>query len=207
MRIHPWSPPVPAVLVLLLVVLSSTGCATAKSAPGAGGTAGNTALDYYPLLPGWGWAYDVESEGRKVLALYSVAEVRDNVAVINSGDMRMEYLVRPDGIVRREDGLPGDYLVKLPMSAGTAWAITGGGATVTEVEQTVVMPSGSYHGCAMVEEARSEPSRVTRTTYCKGIGPVRMEMRVYNPRRLDFETMVSATLRGVTSPENTARAD
>ena len=195
---------IPALLVLL--AMAAPGCATSHTATSAGLT-GNSALDYYPLLLGWGWAYDVENDGRKVLALYSVVERRENVAVIKNGDDRIEYLVQPDGIARREGNLPGDYLVKLPMSVGATWRVSSGQATVVEAGRQVTLPSGNYRDCAVVEEVRGQPSRVTRTTYCKGTGPVQIEMRVYSPMKLDFETVVRATILGVTRPEDAAKAD
>jgi hypothetical protein len=197
-----------ALFVLFAVfVTAASGCATSKSSAGAATSTGNVALDYYPLLPGWGWAYDVEREGQKVLALYSVAECRGNVAVIKNGDARIEYLVQLDGIARREGSLPGDYLLRLPMVVGATWPVAGGHATVAELGKAIALPSGNYRDCVVVEETRNEPQRVTRTTYCKGVGPVAIDMRVYNPMKLDFETVVRATLLSVTRPEDTAKAD
>jgi hypothetical protein len=194
----------PAALALL--AMAAPGCATSHTASSASLT-GNPALDYYPLLPNWGWAYDVESDGRKVLALYSVVERRENVAVVKNGDTRIEYLIQPDGIARREGSLPGDYLVKLPVFVGATWPVSSGQATIVEAGRDVTLPSGSYHDCAVVEEVRSQPDRVTRTTYCKGTGPVQIEMRVYNPLKFDFETVVRATILSVTRPEDAAKSE
>jgi hypothetical protein len=191
---------------LVLLVFAASGCATSHAAKSSSLT-GNLALDYYPLLPGWGWAYDLESDGTKVLALYSVVERREGVAVVKNGDNRIEYLVLPDGIARREGGLPGDYLVKLPMFAGATWPVSSGQATVVEAGRAVSLPSGTYRDCAVVEEVRGQPNRVTRTTYCKGTGPVQIEMRVHSPIRLDFETVARATLLSVTRPEDAAMSD
>jgi hypothetical protein len=197
-------PRIPAALVLL--ALAAPGCATSHTANSASLT-GNPALDYYPLLPGWGWAYDVERDGGKVLGLYSVVERRENVAVVKNGDDRIEYLVEPDGIARREGSLPGDYLVKLPVFVGATWPVSSGQATVVEAGRDVSLASGRYRDCAVVEEVRGQPNRVTRTTYCKGTGPVQIEMRVYNPMKLDFETVVRATLLSVTRPEDATKSD
>jgi hypothetical protein len=191
-------------LCLCLWMMVAAGCATSKASSGATGATRNVALDFYPLLLNWGWAYDVESEGRKVLALYSVVERRGNVAVVRNGDDRIEYLIQPDGIARREGSLPGDYLVRLPMVVGTAWPVAGGQATVVEAGQKVSTTADTYRECAVVEEVRGQPSRVTRTTYCKGAGPVKIEMRVYSPMKMDFETIVRATLLSVTRPEDEA---
>ena len=193
--------------VLILQAMAAIGCATSSTSAGSASATGNSALDYYPLLPAWGWAYDVESEGRKVLALYSVVERRGNVAIIKNGDDRIEYLIQPDGIARREGSLPGDYLVKIPIRVGTNWLVANGQATVVEAGREVSLPSGTYRDCALVEEVRGQPNRVTRTTYCKGVGPVEIEMRVYNPMKVGYETIVRATLLSVTRPEAETKGD
>jgi hypothetical protein len=197
----------PSFGVLVLFAMSAAGCATSKSSAGAVTSTGNAALDYYPLLPGWGWAYDVEGDGQKVLALYTVAECRGNVAVIKNGDARIDYLVLPEGIARREGSLPADFLMRLPIVVGATWPVAGGHATVAEIGKRVSLPSGTYGDCAVVEETRNQPERVTRTTYCKGVGPVAIDMRVYNPMKLDFETAVRATLLSVTRPEDATKSD
>jgi len=197
---------IPTVLVLLALA-AAPGCATSGTSAGTASATGNPALDYYPLLPNWGWAYDVESEGRKVLALYSVVERRGDVAIIKNGDDRIEYLIQPDGIARRDGSLPGDYLVKLPVFVGAKWLVANGQATVVEARRDVSLPSGTFRDCALVEEVRGQPNRITRTTYCKGVGPVEIEMRVYNPMKMDYETIVRATLLSVTRPEEAAKGD
>jgi len=66
----------------------------------------------------------------------------------------------------------------------------------------VVLPSASLRDCAVVEEVRREPDRVTRTTYCRGAGPVEIEMRVYNPTKQNYEVLVHARAMSVSPPEN-----
>jgi hypothetical protein len=187
--------------MFLLLAITASGCATSKASVGHTGATGDAVLDFYPLVPGWGWAYDVESDGRKVLALYAVVERRGNVAVVKNGDTNIEYLIQPDGIARLVGGLPGDYLLRLPLTVGASWPVADGQATVVEAGKDVSLSSGSYRPCAVVEEVRGQPSRVTRTTYCKGAGPVKIEMRVYSPTKMEFETLVRATLLSVTRPE------
>src|SRR5664279_140946 len=182
-------------------------CATSASVQAPRST-GSALLDYYPLLPGWGWAYDVESGGGgKVLALYSVAERRGDVAVVKNGESRIEYAILPEGIARREGNVAADFLLKLPIRKGASWVVTGGQATIVEAGVQVALPSGTYRDCIVVEEVRGQPSRVTRTTYCKGEGPVAIEMRVQSPMKMEFETMVRANLRSVTRPEEAGKSD
>src|SRR5512133_1260642 len=165
------------------------GCA---SAPASTDRASSkcTALDTYPLLPGWGWAYEVEREGGTVLALYRVADWRPDLAVVQHGDERIEYALLPDGIARREGGQLGDYLLRGSLRVGNSWPVSAGTATVAEVGKTVTLPAGTFQDCAIVEEVRREPNRVTRTTYCRDAGPVELEMRVFSPLKQDYEVHV-----------------
>jgi hypothetical protein len=160
------------------------------------------ALDYYPLLPRWGWAYQVERDGVEVLALYSVLENRDGVAVVKNGDEQIRYAILPDGIARREGSAVGDYLVKSPVAAGAEWPVTDGTAKVVEVGKTITLPSGSYSDCMLVEEVRREPNRLTRTTYCRDVGPVEIEMRVWNLQKQSYDTVVRARLMSLSRPED-----
>jgi hypothetical protein len=184
-----------AAWALLLV-----GCASAPMGSTSRASSNCAALDYYPLLPGWGWAYEVEREGRTVLALYKVADWRPDLAVVQHGEERIEYALLPDGIARREGGLPGDYLVRGSVRVGNTWPVAAGTATVAEVGKTVTLPAGTFRDCAVVEEVRSEPNRVTRTTYCRDAGPVEIEMRVFSPLKQAYEVHVRARIMSVSRP-------
>jgi len=190
-------------LVLLpLLALASLGCATSKSGTKANSAAGTTALDYYPLSPGWGWAYEIEREGTNVLALYSVAERGPNFAIVKHGEERIAYAILADGIARKEGSLLGDYLIKTPVRTGNAWPVESGTATVVETGKTVTLPSGVLQDCAVVEEVRRDPGRVTRTTYCRGAGPVDIEMRVFSPVKGIYEVLVHARAMSVSPPQD-----
>jgi hypothetical protein len=187
-----------------LSVILLVGCASSSVRRISPRPADDSALAYYPLEPGWGWAYQVERSGTSVLALYSVALRRADLAVVRNGDQRIEYAILPDGIARREDGRAIDYLLRSPVRAGDAWPVSGGTATVVETGKEVVLPSGTYHDCVLVEEVRLAPDRVTRTTYCRDVGPVEMEMVVSNPVTLTYERFARARLMNVSRPEASA---
>lgn len=189
---------------MLVLGLALFACATSGKSALPGTVGKGSAIDYYPLLPGWGWAYDVERAGSTVLALYSVSERRGDVAVVKNGDDSMEYLVLPDGIARREFGSAGDYLFKTPLRQGASWSVASGTATIVEIGKSIETPAGAFRDCLLVEEARQEPNRVTRTTYCRDTGPVDIEMRVFNPGRQAFDTFVHARLRSLSKPEDAA---
>jgi hypothetical protein len=190
-----------AILLVSLFATFLVGCAsTSRSSPALPST-GNEALDYYPLLSGWGWAFEIERDGNKVLAPYAVVERAADLAVVKNGDERITYAIRPDGIARRDGDAVGDFMLRVPVRKGTTWPVQGGDATIVEVGARVALPSGTYSDCAVVEEVRRDPSRVTRTTYCRGVGPVDIEMRVFDPFKKSFETMAHARLLSITRPE------
>ena len=189
-----------ACVAMAAAVLWLSSCATAGRAS-EGFSTGIDVLDYYPLLSGWGWAFEVERDGNKVLAPYAVDQRTSDGAIVKNGDERIAYVIVTDGIARRETGGLGDFVLRAPVRKGTTWPVQGGEATIVESGASLSLPSGSYRDCAIVEEARRDPSRVTRTTYCRGVGPVDIEMRVFDPFKKSFETMAHARLLAVTRPE------
>lgn len=189
MATRPW------LFVMVAILISS--CATAaRRAPQVGDA--NDALAYYPLLPGWGWAYDLERDGTTVLALYAVVERSREVAVVEHAGERLEYDLTSDGIARHDGG---DYILKSPVRGGASWPIAAGTASIVEVAKKVTVPAGSFRDCVVVEEARHAPERVARTTYCRGVGPVVIEVRVLNPATGVFDVAARARLRVLSRPE------
>lgn len=184
-------------LGLAACLVALTACATTGARAPSASAPSTAAIDYYPLLPTWGWAYQVERDGVEVLALYAVAESGKDGAVVKNGEQRIAYAILPDGIARREAGAVGDYVLRSPVSLGRGWPVTDGTAKIVEVGKTVVLPSGTYAHCLVVEEVRQGPSRITRTSYCMGVGPVEIEMSVFNPMKASFETVVRARLMSV----------
>ena len=191
-----------AVALVALSALHWTGCATTSGSAGAPVAPSEVAADYYPLLPHWGWAYEIEREGTKVLALYSVIERGGDTAVIKNADSRIAYAILPDGIARQEGQLRGDYVLKNPVRPGTAWPVAEGEARIVATGETVALPSGSYRNCTIVEETRRLPDRVNRTTYCMGVGPIAIETRIFDPREKSFQVTARASLLSITRPED-----
>jgi hypothetical protein len=187
----------PALLVALTGML---GCATAPGAKPSAGPPPEDAAAYYPFSAGWKWAYDVEREGQTLLATTSVTERSGDTAIVQAGDQRLSYELRPEGISRREGLRTSDFLLRNPIRVGASWPIEGGQAKVAEVGKVVTVPGGTFPNCATVEESRTNPDRVTRTVYCADVGPVSVELKVHDPLSGTFKTEMRATLLGVTRP-------
>ena len=174
------------------------GCASTPSPESRSAERTFAAADYYPLQPGWKWAYDLEREGQHMLAVYSVLERTPDTAIVQAGDERLSYAVTAAGIAQKEGAELGDFVLKNPLALGAAWHVMGGNAKIAAVGQTVTAPSGVYNDCVVVEVLRSDPTRLSRTTFAPGVGPVEIELRVQDGGR--FITTMRASLRGVTKP-------
>jgi hypothetical protein len=185
---------------VLAGVILALGCASTHLEPRAQEPPPESAQAYYPLQAGWHWAYEVDKGGERILAMYAVRDVVGDTAILETGDERLLYAITPEGIARKEGLSIGDFILRTPMRSGATWAVTGGKATVTAVGKTVTVPAGTFTNCAIVEEVRSNPDRVLRTTFAAGVGPVVVEYQVHDPVAGRFETALHATLRGMTRP-------
>jgi hypothetical protein len=195
----------PARSVILVAALSvaalavAAGCAGGSGGAGANGPRRNlTATDYYPLARGWKWAYDLEKDGQKILAVYAVLERSGDTAIVQAGEDRLSYAITPDGIAQKEGGALGDYVIKNPVAVGTEWRVAGGTAKVVAFTNDVTVEAGHFNDCAVVEVTRSDPVRLARTTFAPDIGPISIEFQIQDGTR--FVTSTRASLRSVTKP-------
>ena len=133
------------------------------------------------------------------LATYAVLERTGDLAVVQAGDERLTYAVMAEGIAQKDGGMLGDYVIKNPVAAGAEWAVEGGRAHIASVTADFKLDSGEHYlGCIVVEVTRTDPVRVTRTTFAPDLGPVMLEMQVQDGTR--FITITRARLRAVTRP-------
>lgn len=184
--------------VALAAVLAVGGCASTTPAPVAGPPRSASASDYFPLDAGWKWAYELDRAGQHMLAVYSVLERVPDGAIVQAGDQRISYAVTPAGIAMKDGPIVGDFVIKNPVALGASWNVASGTAKIVSVDKAVSGPSGDYKNCVVVEVLRQEPTRLSRTTFAPGVGPVDVEVMVESEGR--FVTTTHATLRGATKP-------
>jgi len=191
-------------LLLVLGVAGVAGCATnAASGNEIRPRPNLTAADYYPLAMGWKWAYDVEHDGVNVLATYAVIERAGDTATVQAGQDRLTYAVTAQGISQADAGITGDFVIKNPIAQGAEWPVASGQARIISVNADFKMDSGEHYlGCIVVEVTRTDPVRITRTTFAPDVGPVALEMQVQDGAR--FLTTTRARLRAVTRPTDQA---
>lgn len=168
------------------------GC-TASSAP-APTRAMLGPLDYYPLLAGNAWSYDVDTgEPSTTLAITRVEGVDGGVAQVRTAKAIVHYEVLPDGIrVPPADA----WLIRTPLRPGATWPAPGGRtAELVAVDAVAETPAGSFEGCAEVREVGGKLELEVRTVYCPGVGPVSVTSTMRSS--VSERTLtVSARLRG-----------
>ena len=150
----------------------------------------------YPLREGSAWSYDVDAgDGQSVLATSSVLRVQHGLVEVRSGQGVQRYVLAPDGIKR---GQGEAYLLRAPIAAGSRWpAGPSTEAQVTAIGQQVRTPAGDFDACVVVEEQNTSSGQHITTTYCPGVGPVRVESRM----QVRGQTLrVAAVLRGFNVP-------
>jgi len=185
-------------LVLLALSASAAlGCASSPPPAAPAPQKAATAADYFPLDLGWKWAYELNREGQHMLAVYSVLERVAEGAVVQAGDQRISYAVNQEGIAII-DATGRDFIIKNPVVRGATWDVFAGTATIAAVDKKVSLPSGDYANCVVVETLRHDPTRLSRTTFAPGVGPVSVEVQVETQGR--FVTTMHADLRGTTKP-------
>jgi hypothetical protein len=159
---------------------------------------GLTASDYYPLTPGWKWAYDLEQDGQKILGIYSVEERTADGATILTGAERLTYAVSAEGMAQREGGGAGDFVLKNPVVKDASWPVSGGTARVVSTTDEVTVGAGHFYDCAVVEVTRANPPRLARTVFAPDVGPVVIEVQVQQGGK--YVVATRATLRSATKP-------
>lgn len=184
--------------ILAATLAMASACAGAPKPTGPAKLATpTTPAAYYPLEPGWKWAYDVEQDGEAILATFAVTLREGERALVSGGDQLLEYVVKPDGIMRPDPHGTGDYVLKAPLSQRAAWPVAGGQAKVVGWGQTIETLAGKFDNCVTVEETRDNPDRRTKTTYAPGVGPIVIEFQAMDTNGLHS---TKARLRGYTRP-------
>jgi hypothetical protein len=185
-------------LALGLVLSLGASCATTDAGVKHVPRTGLQAADYYPVAQGWKWAYDLERDGEKMLAIYSVIERTGDGATIATGDERLTYAVTPQGLAKMDAKGVGDFVLKNPIAKDATWAVEGGTARVVSTTDEVTVDAGHFYDCAVVEVTRTDPPRVARTIFAPDVGPVVIEVQVQQAGK--YVVATRARLRSATKP-------
>jgi hypothetical protein len=187
-----------SMLFLMLALGAAGSCATNDAAVKHVARTGLSAADYFPVARGWKWAYDLEKDGQKILAIYSVVERTPEGATIATGDERLSYAVSAQGFAQMDARGVGDFVLKNPIAKDATWPVTGGTARIVSTTEEVTVDAGHFYDCAVVEVTRSDPPRLARTVFAPDVGPIVIEVQVQQGGK--YVVAMRASLRAATKP-------
>jgi hypothetical protein len=175
------------------LALGCAACAGGSAGPLRTAAADLTPTSLYPLRVGYAWSYDVDAgDNQPVLATARVLRVNEGVVDVQSGQEVRHYTLVPEGI-RRDQG---SFLLRAPIVAGSHWRSgPDSEAHVIALGQTVETQSGAFRACVVIDEKHPGSGQQVTTTYCPGVGPVRIESQMEVRGRV---VRVRAVLRGFT---------
>ncbi|MEY4576620.1 MAG: hypothetical protein RL701_1323 [Pseudomonadota bacterium] len=157
-----------------------------------------TAELLYPLHEGCAWSYDVDSgDGQPVLATVRVLRADTAGVDVQTGQAVQRYAQSAQGIQRAGQRY---FLLHSPFVSGAHWPSSADAeARVIATEQTVSTPAGNFPNCVVVREEHTSSLQQVTTTYCVGVGPVRIESQMEVRGRV---IRVIAALRGYNTEQS-----
>jgi len=115
---------------------------------------------------------DMGDEGILVLEIY---RPRPEVAELKIAG-RIQRLAIED---TRISLTTGGILLEEPLEKGRSFKGSFGTVTITETDELVKVPAGTYAGCLTTVEESKEPPKRSTSTYCPGIGLVTLEVETF----------------------------
>ena len=183
-------------LVLALLVVVTSACATTSSNPSTSGRAS----DYYPLAVGNAWSYRVTPGPEEPQVLSIVQRNDDGFFVDNHGGV---LAPRNDGLF---DGKR--FVLQEPLVVDHVWtALPKDEAQesykIVATDAVVTVPAGTYEGVVVVdgEQPGRDPNTgkpgklLVRWSYAKHVGMVKVEVRM----QLEKQAPVLITTMELTS--------
>lgn len=153
-----------------------------------------TAAALYPLQRGCAWSYDVDTgDGQPLLATVHVLGEDGGIVSVQTGQGVQRYRVdrAHDEIAHAARPYA---LLRAPFESGNHWRSgPDSEARVIAADQTRTTPAGTFHACVVIQELHARTQQEVTTTYCPGVGPVRIDSQIALQTGRAF---VHATLRG-----------
>ena len=172
--------------VLLFAGCTSSGAHDAR-APVTPGAELPPEERYFPLIDGHIYQYASRGQdGREGFMVLNVA--RDhNRATLTAGSTVQRLQIRPDGIYNES----GYYVLKLPLDVGAQWVGQSGTVEVVRKNETLDTDAGRFTQCLVTREAiqGTVEVRTTESTYCPGVGLVRLNVESKRAAAVEQETV------------------
>ena len=156
---------------------------------GGAGQATERPGDYFPLALANRWQYE-SSEGTPTTPVTETWEVVSRKGAGYMLRIRQSLLAKdapaefvsasPDGVVmqpseaRSEDGQP-QFILKPPLTLGTAWKTSAGRYEITALQALAAVPAGVFEGCIEVTFWSRNGQAKAVTLYAPGVGMVQRD--------------------------------
>ncbi len=193
--------------VLVTAVLCCVSCATTAGTGGkAEGPKAPTAADFYPLVIGTKWQYELDVLSQKETMTVSMVKQTSGVFEDSKGRRLQvdEYGVRDQE----------RYLLRNPIETGAKWNNVISASSVEHyeiigVDQPCESPAGKWQGCVIVQSRnRAEQGKilVNETTFAPGVGIVHLTTTLEsNGQRLPQVALELISFAPVQPPSTTPK--
>lgn len=160
-------------LALALVALAA--CTTPQSATKPAAGPAQTAAEFYPLITGTTWTYEVKllGEARTI----DVTMGKKNAEGFTEDSTGAQFLIDQYGVRDQKR-----YLLRNPIATGTKWTNVVSVSSIENYEivasnQACEAPAGRWEGCVVVESrnrVEEGTTLVNEMTFAPGVGIVRL---------------------------------
>lgn len=180
-------------LTINVLMLGSSACAGSNAGTNRP-TPAVSAASLYPLRAGCAWSYDVDSgDGAPVLATAQVVQVHEGtpkLVAVKTGQALQTYELTTDSVSRAG----GYFLLHAPFERGGHWRSSADAeARIVATDQAYKTSTETYAACIVIEERHTSSEQEVTTTYCPGVGPVRIVSQMQVRGKI---LRVNAALRG-----------
>lgn len=139
-------------------------------------TARSSVERFLPLKHDTVYSYDAYTPGqatpdRLILQVERHSAARAN---LRSGNVIRRVVFEPEGVKL----VSGGYLLRAPLKLGANWAGPAGSVRVSDVDQVITVPAGTFSGCIETSETAGGGAlrRLIVTSYCPDVGIVRFSV-------------------------------
>lgn len=154
---------------------TTTDPATPQAVAGARGASGSSVEPYFPLEDGRLYHYVTTEGGESGMLVARVRRTSPTAGELVLSNATKRFVYDASGVAYEG----GAYVLRAPLDVGASWPGEHGGTTrITSVTADVTVPAGVYASCVITEEDGGRPpGAIFVTTYCPGVGIVRLEVR------------------------------
>jgi hypothetical protein len=148
---------------------SGANAGSAPVSPTASGDVG--VLEYLPFADNTVASFQSKTDlGESTLVVMEFERPRPEQGEIWIAGHRQSFRLSPKAVERAEGG----FLLRAPLEVGREFLGPFGRVVVVGVGEKAEVPAGSFPSCIRTEETSDHPPKSVETTYCRGVGIVKI---------------------------------